>query len=443
MTVSSETNVNTYSGNGATTVFAYTFPILDDDEILVQWKVVATGVITTKTKTTHYTVSGVGESSGGNVTFTSGNEPPTGTTVIFTRDMAFTQEVDYDEYDAFPAATHEEALDRLTMIAQQLQADVDRSIKFDASVDVDTILPTPVADAYLKLNSDADGFELGVLADIDAYSMPASNGILAQTSTGVATNRTITAGDARLSITNGDGVSGNPTVTMGGSFTAYGVLTAGTTATGAPQSVTPGTAGYILTSGGASALPTWAQTLPVANGGTGATSVTAYAPLFGGTTATGVFQSGTVGNAGEVLTSNGAGALPTFQASSSISAATQAEQETGSSTSVYVSPGRQQYHPSAAKAFGTYNYSGGIPSIQGVASYNVSSLGDTGTGNVTVNVAVSFSSANYTVVISISNGGAHIGKVGATATGNFQLFTYNVTPAVADEGAHFIAFGDQ
>jgi Phage tail repeat like len=55
-------------------------------------------------------------------------------------------------------------------------------------------------------------------------------------------------------------------------------------------------------------------TLPVANGGTGAASVTAYAPLFGGTTSTGAFQSGTVGTAGQVLTSNGAGALPSFQA---------------------------------------------------------------------------------------------------------------------------------
>lgn len=57
-------------------------------------------------------------------------------------------------------------------------------------------------------------------------------------------------------------------------------------------------------------------TLPVANGGTGVATATAYAPLFGGTTGTGAFQSGTVGTAGQVLTSNGAGSLPTFQAPS-------------------------------------------------------------------------------------------------------------------------------
>ena len=67
--------------------------------------------------------------------------------------------------------------------------------------------------------------------------------------------------------------------------------------------------------------------LPVAGGGTGVASLTAYAPIFGGTTSTGAVQSGTVGTTGQVLTSNGAGALPTFQAAAG----------GGSSTPDYVS----------------------------------------------------------------------------------------------------------
>ena len=55
-------------------------------------------------------------------------------------------------------------------------------------------------------------------------------------------------------------------------------------------------------------------TLPVANGGTGTTTNTAYAVICGGTTTGGVQQSiASVGTAGQLLTSNGAGALPTFQ----------------------------------------------------------------------------------------------------------------------------------
>jgi hypothetical protein len=74
-----------------------------------------------------------------------------------------------------------------------------------------------------------------------------------------------------------------------------------------------------FTSGGAvyatstSALTT--GTLPVTAGGTGVASTTAYAVQCGGTTSTGALQSiASAGTSGQVLTSNGAGALPTFQA---------------------------------------------------------------------------------------------------------------------------------
>lgn len=54
--------------------------------------------------------------------------------------------------------------------------------------------------------------------------------------------------------------------------------------------------------------------ITVADGGTGRSSHTAYAVLCGGTTSTGAQQSiAAVGSSGQVLTSNGAAALPTFQ----------------------------------------------------------------------------------------------------------------------------------
>lgn len=129
MTVSSTTTRNSYSGNGSTTEFAYGFKIFDDDDITVVIRTVATGVETTKTKTTHYTVSGVGSGSGGNVTFTSGNVPATGETVVLLRTTARTQLTDYVANDPFPADTHEDALDKLTFITQELQEEVGRSLK--------------------------------------------------------------------------------------------------------------------------------------------------------------------------------------------------------------------------------------------------------------------------------------------------------------------------
>lgn len=53
----------------------------------------------------------------------------------------------------------------------------------------------------------------------------------------------------------------------------------------------------------------------VALGGTGIATTTAYSVICAGTTSTGAFQSlSSVGSSGQVLTSNGASALPTWQA---------------------------------------------------------------------------------------------------------------------------------
>ena len=111
MTVSSTTTKNSYSGNASTTVFAYGFKIFSDDDVTVIIRTDSTGAEVTKTKTTHYTVSGVGDSSGGNVTFTSGNTPASGETVVLLRSTARTQLTDYVANDPIPAATHEDAWD--------------------------------------------------------------------------------------------------------------------------------------------------------------------------------------------------------------------------------------------------------------------------------------------------------------------------------------------
>lgn len=88
------------------------------------------------------------------------------------------------------------------------------------------------------------------------------------------------------------------------------------------------TSGVPLISQGAASNPAYG-TAVVAGGGTGVTSNTAYAVLCGGTTGTGPIQSvASVGSAGQVLTSNGALALPTFQAISSSSYAIQQKRAT-------------------------------------------------------------------------------------------------------------------
>jgi len=117
----------------------------------------------------------------------------------------------------------------------------------------------------------------------------------------------VSAGN-NISIT---GTATNPIVNVAGT-TQYNVQVGA--ATGALTSIAPSaTTGVPLVSQGAAANPAFG-TAAVAGGGTGNTTFTAYSVITGGTTATGPFQNVSgLGTAGQVLTSNGAGALPTWQ----------------------------------------------------------------------------------------------------------------------------------
>ncbi|QPZ53543.1 putative tail fiber [Pelagibacter phage HTVC035P] len=128
MTISSTTVKNSYSGDGSTTTFNYTFKIFADSDLQVIIRS-STATETVKTITTHYTVTGAGSASGGTVVFTSGNIPASGETVVLRRAVPQTQAIDYIANDPFPAESHEEGLDRATMTLQQVQEELDRAIK--------------------------------------------------------------------------------------------------------------------------------------------------------------------------------------------------------------------------------------------------------------------------------------------------------------------------
>jgi hypothetical protein len=109
--------------------------------------------------------------------------------------------------------------------------------------------------------------------------------------------------------------------------------------------------------------------LPVSDGGTGATSATAYAVQCGGTTSTGAHQSiASVGTSGQVLTSNGAGALPTFTTLQS----------------------------GNVRAWVSFNGTASPITITG--SGNVTSITDGGVGVYTVNFTNALASATYSAL---------------------------------------------
>ena len=126
MTVSSSTNKVSYSGNGSLTTFAYSFKIFDQGDLTVILRA-ADGTETTQTITTHYTVSGVGSASGGNVVF--GTAPASGVTVVIIREQPLTQGLDLVANDPFPAESLEEALDKVVFMTQKHEEELSRAIK--------------------------------------------------------------------------------------------------------------------------------------------------------------------------------------------------------------------------------------------------------------------------------------------------------------------------
>ena len=76
-------------------------------------------------------------------------------------------------------------------------------------------------------------------------------------------------------------------------------------------------------------------------------------------------------------------------------AASQAEMEGGTANDKYVTPQGVNWHPGACKAWGKHAVSGGVPQM--TATWNVTSVTDSGVSRVTPVIAQDFSSANYSI----------------------------------------------
>lgn len=165
MTISSTDNRKAYTGDGVTTVFSFPYRFLANADLTVISRVTATGVETTKTLTTHYTLTGAAGASGGNVTMLVA--PAVGTTLTIINDPDLKQEVDLVENDPLPAETVEGALDLLTIGLQRVRNLQERSVKLSDGF-AGTFDPTLPADleagALLRVNDTNTGLESGPTA---------------------------------------------------------------------------------------------------------------------------------------------------------------------------------------------------------------------------------------------------------------------------------------
>lgn len=119
--MSVETNVSQviYTAPGGTAQFTVTFRFLENEHLVVSTKAQGAQNYTTRTLGVDYNVSGAGDAAGtGKVTFVSNVAQNTSVKIV--RAVPITQMTAFRSQGDFLPGTHEDALDKLTMIAQQL-----------------------------------------------------------------------------------------------------------------------------------------------------------------------------------------------------------------------------------------------------------------------------------------------------------------------------------
>ena len=119
MSQPAQTPVNSSIANGVTTVFPYDFTIFNASDLVVM----VNGIEVTS----GFTISGVGNESGGDVTFST--PPASGATVLRVRLLSIERLTDYQQNGGFRADVLDQDLDRAIQIMQQLNQNTLRSIK--------------------------------------------------------------------------------------------------------------------------------------------------------------------------------------------------------------------------------------------------------------------------------------------------------------------------
>lgn len=158
--------------------------------------------------------------------------------------------------------------------------------------------------------------------------------------------------------------------------------------------------------------------ITVANGGTGNTTFTAYSVICAGTSSTGTFQNVSgVGTSGQLLTSNGASALPTWQAAGGAG---------GSVASAYANFSSMSSSP---------------PTIN--QELNISSITRSGTGLYVIDFTNSYSAATYPIITGYNRanntGVAYCPNVYSLSTGGFDVAATDSTGSAIDPTNFFFA----
>jgi hypothetical protein len=218
-----------------------------------------------------------------------------------------------------------------------------------------------------------------------------------------------------------------------GTLTSSGAITATSTTITAGTTLTAGTIAF--SGNGTKTAPSFAFTSDTDTGlyraGADNPAMSAGDTKIQEWTTTGTTVTGTL---------TATGALSAASVTGSMVAA-QSDQETGTSTTLVVTPGRQHFHQSAAKCWLKCDHNGALAS----PSYNITSVADTGAGVVTVTIATDFDDADYAVIATVGSAVGVSVSNASTAVGSFVISAFNTGTGAAQDstlGYYAVAFGD-
>jgi len=183
----------TVAADATQTSFAVSFEFFADADL----NFIVDG--TTKTLTTHYTVSG-GDGSTGTITTTTGNTVTGisgGSTVVITRDIALERTTDFPAQGSFQISSLNTELDRFTAIAADLNDKANRSLQltdFDTAVSLTLPVVATRKGKVLAFNASTGVVEAGPsTSDVQTVSANAASVALLGTSDAVSDMNALSA----------------------------------------------------------------------------------------------------------------------------------------------------------------------------------------------------------------------------------------------------------
>lgn len=223
MTIKNDNRREGYTGLGTLDTYGYGWKIFRATDLSIKERIIATEagfsigdeIIQTVGAVgsgADYEVSGV-KNPTGSVVRADGNLPTTRFLSIILS-PAFLQDTSIRNQKAGLRGRIEDELDRSRQIDLFLLDILQRCLKVGETIDpavVNTTMPTPEALKFWRWNANANGIDSVDIGSLGAIGLPGGNGIAVYLGSNNFTNR-ILVGTNGISVSDDDGVSGNPTI---------------------------------------------------------------------------------------------------------------------------------------------------------------------------------------------------------------------------------------